>query len=364
MQFRSVDGSFVYLDASTHPVYADAHYPRVKQLKDGRYLLIFQREQLGGSIWAAISGDLQRFSAPRAILREHHVRIPGVGTDLRKYMTADAAVLDNGDVLLVCSFRVHERYREQVAQNGLVTIRSVDGGETWTPPQVIYIGSNWEPHILALRSGEIHVYFTSIATKIHMHGFNTLRRSSGTALIRSLDGGETWDPSVTQPPYAAQSIAQQYVTTLEGVKHYTDQMPVATQLMDDSIALALESKAEDLTYHLSMAFSHDNWQASLELDQDGPADRINYMKRGAGPYIVTLDSGRTALSYNTNKKFYVQAGDETAHQFDEPVSFFDEFCNGYWGSLLALPGNRVLAAFPQVTSTHQNGIGLQTLQLS
>ncbi len=363
MRFVPIEGSFTYLDTHTHPLYADAHYPRVKLLKDGRYMLIFQVGQLGGTIYAAYSGDLRQWSAPRPVMSAHHVRMPDGEKDLRKYMTADAIVQENGDILVVASYRVNDHYRTAIDQNGLVLARSTDGGESFSPPEIIYVGSNWEPHTLLLRSGEIQVYFTQIAPKVYLHGFKQLRRSSGTGLIRSMDGGFTWTPDVKEPPYAAQRVAQQYVCDVEGVRHYTDQMPVATELLDGTIALALESKAADLSYHLSLAFSHDNWAKDLALDEDGPEHRINFFRAAAGPYIVTLDSGKTALSYNHFGKFFVCAGDENA-AFDAPESFFGEFSNGFWGSLLPLPGDRVLAAFPQVTTTNQNGIGLQILQLT
>ena len=241
--------------------------------------------------------------------------------------------------------------------------RSCDGGITWSAPEIIYVGTNWEPHVLQLRSGEIHVYFTHTAPKIHAYGFNTSRRSSGTALIRSLDGGFTWTPDVKGAPYTAQRVAQQYVMELEGVRHYTDQMPVAAELKDGSIALALESFAADRSYHLSIAFTHDNWQKALEMDEDGPEDRINYFCPGAGPYLVTLDSGLTALSYNDKKNFYVCAGDKTAHHFDAPVTVFGHLGKGFWGSLLALEGNRIVVCFPQVTNTRNNGIAIQIMRL-
>ena len=34
------------------PLYGIAHYPRIKRLLDGRFMLIFQADQLGGTIYA------------------------------------------------------------------------------------------------------------------------------------------------------------------------------------------------------------------------------------------------------------------------------------------------------------------------
>ena len=363
MFFVPEECTYTYLDSSKNPLYGIAHYPRLKQLKDGRFMLIFQEGQLGGTINAAFSGDLKQWSAPKPVVSAYNMRIENGSIDKRLFMTADAAVLNNGDILLVCSYRREKQYAQNVAGNGLVMVRSCDGGITWTSPEIIYVGTNWEPHVLQLRSGEIHVYFTHTAPKIYYYGFNSLRRSSGTALIRSLDGGFTWIPQVTGEPYAAQRVAQQYVTDLDGVKHFTDQMPVAAELEDGSIALALESFAADRSYHLSMAYTHNNWQTALEMDEEGPEDRINNMCSGAGPYLVTLDSGLTALSYNDKVHFYICAGDKTGHHFDQPQIVFGHLSKGFWGSLLPLSGERVVACYPQVTNSNNNGIALQILKL-
>ncbi len=363
MHFVQEKGTYTYLDSARHPLYGIAHYPRIKRLLDGRFMLIFQADQLGGTIYAAFSGDLKQWSDPKPVVSAYNIRTEDGNLDRRLFMTADSVVLQNGDILLVCSYRREKQYAHNVAGNGLVMTRSCDGGITWSAPEIIYVGTNWEPHVLQLRSGEIHVYFTHTAPKIHAYGFNTSRRSSGTALIRSLDGGFTWTPDVKGAPYTAQRVAQQYVMNLEGVRHYTDQMPVAAELKDGSIALALESFAADRSYHLSIAFTHDNWQKALEMDEDGPEDRINYFCPGAGPYLVTLDSGLTALSYNDKKNFYVCAGDKTAHHFDAPVTVFGHLGKGFWGSLLALEGNRIVVCFPQVTNTRNNGIAIQIMRL-
>ena len=138
--------------------------------------------------------------------------------DRRRHMTADAVVLANGDILVVSSYRAEQSYRKAVGDNGLVIRRSTDNGRTWLPAQRIYTGTNWEPFILQLRSGEIQVYFTHTAPKIHLDGFQE-RRSSGIAIVRSRDNGRTWAPAVTGPPYAAHRVMQQYIGDFGGKRH-------------------------------------------------------------------------------------------------------------------------------------------------
>ena len=157
MHFVQEKGTYTYLDSTRHPLYGIAHYPRIKRLLDGRFMLIFQADQLGGTIYAAFSGDLKQWSDPKPVVSAYNIRTEDGNLDRRLFMTADSVVLQNGDILLVCSYRREKQYAHNVAGNGLVMTRSCDGGITWSAPEIIYVGTNWEPHVLQLRSGEIHV---------------------------------------------------------------------------------------------------------------------------------------------------------------------------------------------------------------
>ena len=46
MHFVQEKGTYTYLDSTRHPLYGIAHYPRIKRLLDGRFMLIFQADQL------------------------------------------------------------------------------------------------------------------------------------------------------------------------------------------------------------------------------------------------------------------------------------------------------------------------------
>ena len=63
-------------------------------------------------------------------------------------------------------------------------------------------------------------------------------------ILVSTDNGATWTPHVTESPYLPQYAMRQYDTTANGIKHYTDQMPVALQLNNGTIALAAESSGK------------------------------------------------------------------------------------------------------------------------
>lgn len=355
--------SHIVLDRNIHPVYGLAHYPRIKQLREKDFILFFQANILGGNIYYTKSHDLKSWDEPQILFQSYSYASDEFGQDKRMFATCDAAVLKNGDIIAVCSFRADQGYRTQPNNNGLVIKRSSDLGKTWSKPEVIYTGTNWEPHILQISTGELHVYFTHTAPKIVMHGFCSFRRSSGTALLRSFDNGHTWVPFVTEPPYEAYRVAQMYVKTIDGVQHFTDQMPVAAELSDGSIALALESYDKYEKYHISLAYTHNNWDKPLEINEEGPTDRINYLYEGAGPYIACLASGETVLSYNLCGHFHLRLGDVTGHYFGDPLIVFPEIY-GFWGSINVTDNNSLVVAFPRITKDNNNAIALAIVNLT
>ena len=334
------------------------HYPRVKRLPDGGYFLLCQSGKFGGRILFATSPDGLSYTKPVAIFSDKPLKLPaetGPGTvaDTRRYMTADAVVLANGDILVVASFRAVKAYRRSLSENGIVIRRSSDKGRTWSPEQRIYTGTNWEPFALQLRSGEVQVYFTHSAPFIHLHGFGEGRRSSGAAMLRSFDNGRTWTPDVTGPPYTAHRVMQQYIGDLDKKRLFTDQMPVAVELINGAIALACESRLLDEKYHISIARSHDNWAAPLGIDEPGPADRQDNIFPGAAPYLNQFPTGETLLTYNARIdggkiRFLARLGDENARDFGPPLVAFN--VPGYWGAACIDSPRTALLAFPKVIS--------------
>lgn len=243
--------------------------------------------------------------------------------------------------------------------------RSTDGGVTWGAEKVIYVGTNWEPYLLQLPSGEIQVYFTHTAPKLALE--NTMS-SSGTAIIRSFDNGETWTPNVTGFPYAAHRVAQQYIrTTDQGVKFFTDQMPSAISLNDgEGIALAMESLLANGKYMISLAYSSDNWARELEIDETGPADRLNNLYSGAAPYLGQFPSGETVLAYNEGSKYRLRIGDADARSFGP--EYIPYTGTGYWGATEVVGAHSLIATMPKVVpvgvSDYANTIMIGNLYLN
>ena len=343
---------------------AFAMYPRVKKISDDKYFLIFQSGQYGGNIMFSTSKDGVNFDTPRVILKDEKILD---GTDTRRYMTADAAVLPNGDILIVSSFRAVSGYRTMVGENGLVSIRSTDGGKTWSEKKVIYVGTNWEPYVFVQKSGEIQVYFSATAEKIYLYGYSNERISSGIGMIRSTDNGETWTPDIKEAPYAPQYVMKQYVTTRsDGVKCFTDQMASAVELNNGSIALVGESRfpgtGSSDVYKISVGISKDNWATRIGFDESGPSIRSNNMFLGAGPYIAQFTSGETLLTYNQGNTFYARLGSADALNYADAMSVFE--VGGFWGSCLMDSDHSAILTSPAVTSSNTANINVARFYLN
>ncbi|MGN1045724.1 MAG: hypothetical protein ACI4QG_01380, partial [Candidatus Cryptobacteroides sp.] len=197
----------------------DPYYPRIKKCSDGTFLLMWQNGQIASSIYFCTSPDLKNWSVPKKLFSPVDIVTPD-GNDVRRYSSADAVVLSDGEVIAVSSFRAHKGYKYHPQCNGISIRRSGDNGKTWSEEQIIYKGTNWEPYILELPSGRLHCYFTDT---------DPLLRNSGTSLVRSDDKGYSWTPS---EPGQRERVIRQYKYTNQGTRIYTDQMPCIRMLND------------------------------------------------------------------------------------------------------------------------------------
>src|SRR5690606_6843445 len=212
----------------TNPVYS-----RIKKKKSGGYILFYQNGQIGSNIYYSNSADLKTWSGGKTVFQETAIT-SSQGADSRRYSSADAVVLTNGDILAVTSFRANKAYRYSPETNGIMIRRSKDNGFTWGPEQVIYTGTNWEPYILELPSGELHCYFTDT---------DPVYSNSGTSMVVSNDGGFSWSPSGTGNSY---KVVRQYKYLNQGRRIYTDQMPVVRMLNDGkTLAGFMEARLEN-----------------------------------------------------------------------------------------------------------------------
>ena len=335
--------------------YDKAQYPRLKQLSDGSYLLFWQYGTYGQHIYYAKSKNLIDWEAPKVLYNSANYKYKDEkGTEQRTYfVNLDACVLRSGDILTVVSFRQNSDYLNYPERAGIYLRRSSDNGNSWSAPQQIYTGVNWEPSIIELSTGEIQVYFTQVSPGIVYWGKNPDRNSTGTAMLRSTDGGKTWSPEVTESPWQAQLVFQQYIMQTEnGSPSFTDQMSVPVELYDGTLAVACESKQTDKSFRISLIYSDPAWSDTPALDREGPADRQNNLYSGAGPYLVKMPSGETVLSYGSgSREMLLRVGQGDARTFGPEQSIFS--APGYWGSLEVTGANRLTAVYPVSSSANQ-----------
>lgn len=295
------------------------YYTRVKQLPDSTFILFYNDEQNGTGVRSLTSKD--------GVTWENYSTVFEQQED-KKYANPDAIVLQNGDLLVCSAWRHTKTYYRDPTKGGISIKRSTDNGKTWSEEQVIFLGINWEPYFLQLRSGELQIYWTNTTNHILPSGNN---QSTGTAILRSFDNGYTWTGDITVP-YSGQVVAKQATENYDGVQFYTDQMPVAVELQNGTIALALESRLNrKRTYRITMAYSDDNWAEEIPADGEGPEDKFTNLFVGTAPYIRQFPSGEVLLRHSLSTTSTLRLADPTGHIFTEEVVKLDNMRG--WGNI-------------------------------
>lgn len=316
-------------------------YPRLKKMSDGRFILFYMPQSHGSSIYYTISPDLLTWAEPTLLLDSYKTTIKDREVQIR-YVNMDAAVLPDGDILGVCQFWCREFYRAELG-TGIVTVRSSDNGKTWTSPQVIYEGSNWEPYLLVLPDGNIHCYFTDSTPETW---------NSGVSLMVSEDNGRSWSPKKR----VCRSYKYEYdkETTLDK-SIYTDQMPSFRVLNDGKTLVGfLEARLANpptnsgKTYHRMSVVYNDGFEwKDLGEDSEGPADRHTWILGGAAGYVETFPSGEVAISCGRGPGWGIKLLDHTGGR-DGNVKWDEDWFvafnkRGGWGAIERINDNMLVS---------------------
>ena len=301
---------------------AKPNYVRVKKLANDGYIMFYHNNQIGVSCSYATSTDFKTWSYKGKLFANYSIIDSKGEKNDRRYSNCDGLVLSNGDILTVASYRANNGYRDLPKDAGIEMRRSTDNGVTWSEPVSVYQGVNWEPYLLELSSGEIHCYFTD-SSRTGIEGKDT-----GTAMVISRDGGQTWTPSFGSIPYYVIRMKWEQ----DGKTYFNHQMPSVIQLKgSNELAAAVETNNRG-TYYISLAYSGEDGEWDhLDADQEGPADSDNLSFLGSAPYLSQFPSGETVLSYNKSSTFYMKMGDAKARNFGSAYSPFSG--KGYWGTL-------------------------------
>ena len=356
-------------------------YPRIKQMANGEYLMLYHSGQYGSRIWCRISKDFVNWTAADMLFKPVSVDIPENGTtvqDWRRYVNPDAVVLKhngemNGEVLMVCSYRATSHYNQGI-DCGLIFRRSKDNGRHWGKELVVPVGANWEAYILELPDGTLHCYYTDATPQT---------RNSGTSLIVSTDGGYTWSNKIR----VSRQYKYDYRTSVadkkqyNGEKIFTDQMPCFRLLNDGRTIMGwLEARIENPapptdcgdsdTYHSHCEMSlvyNDGWTwQDLGENSAGPARRkTNIMRKGNAGYIVTYPSGEVFISTGLNNLFHIRLGDKDGENWYGNSDWLDDSNwtipfegKGYWGCMETV-GTNVMAVGMHQNITEEDAGGMQ-----
>ncbi len=306
-------------------------YPRVKRMADGRYIMFYQQGQHSWSTYFIIGNSLTSFKGARVLFQQE--AIPE-HSDTRCYMTTDAVVLKNGDIIAVSSYRANKKCYTNPELGGLAIRRSTDNGKTWSDIETIYVGMNWEPYIRETESGEIQIFFTHTSHKIYKDG---VEHSSGVGLIRSTDGGKTWTPKVDGAPFEAQIVSQYKVFTdsKTGADVFTNQMPCAITLHNGKTFLVYEqalrtSFDQNESFRIGYCFNDDNFSKYIGTNEVGPQGQRTNAYSGAGPYAAQFKSGEIIVSYHWSNTYRYRMSLSNGSSWTAEMRAYDN--GGFWGA--------------------------------
>lgn len=297
-------GSRIFWDMrSQQTLFNDGWYSRMIQLQDGRLLAA---SESNWSIIISYSDDMGETWSPQETA---FTPPPGI-----RYFDVDLCQLSDGKIIITYNTGFPDFNLMPDGRWGVRLRISEDNGATWSDDIFVYDGETtfdngtWEPNILEMPSGELHLYVSDEAPYTHS-GEQCIQ------LFKSHDSGYTW-----QGP--------QSISFRAGAR---DGMPTAV-LLGDSIVVAIE----DNGWPGAGSFVPVTVRTTVdECWKDGPVGGSSPMRSqvidydwcpqafGGAPYLRVMKSGETLLSRQSYYKSgdygvmncYVYVGDSNARGF-------------------------------------------------
>ena len=322
------------------------YYPRIKRLSDGTLLMSFENDHFGWDVYVRRSEDGGKTWSDASLLVKTSPAVSTVGEDEKVYVNPDFIELNDGRVLLAYQWRYKKGYNDLPNTNqncGIEVMFSGDSGRTFSEPVEVYRGRCWEPAMLQLPSGEIQMYITSSQELIDNMS------APQTVVIRSFDGGKTWQGKERCGIDDNEVIAR----TVDSRSTY-DGMPSGVWLDDNNgIAVPIEvwhgKWVVDQTPVVVKTDVETNWHRDLEAIRKtgGPEwpmkKQLNKDFYGYGPYSTKLGTGEMVVlsngQYKGQQGIWTFIGDRKADNFTNATTPFD----GYWGSVDYIGDNKIFA---------------------
>ena len=251
--------------------------------------------------------------------------------------------LANGDILVATDYRPQ---KPEVTPYAIAVRKSVDNGKTWSDIKILYEAQPrfhdgcWEPSFLQLPDGRVQVYFAN-------EGNFTHSGEQEISVITSADNGETWGEA-------------RRVSFRRG---HRDGMPVARVIGDEIVVAIEDNKEGNFRPYTVRTKLEEDWASPVLDDSPGRdyclTDSLEDNVIMGAPYLLTLPTGETLLSYQStqggrpsrvsSQAMNVVVGDKSARRFGrvtQPFPLRDDQ-QSMWNSL-ALWDERTVVAVGEV----------------
>ena len=316
-------------------------YARLIQLDSKKLICTYEA---GGAILVKISNDLgATWSTPIKVVS---------GTASVNMTTPDILQLKDNSIL-IC-YNPRPIANNSGANFSINTIKSIDGGLTWTDNKIVYEAAAefengcWEPSALQIPSGEVQLFFSNE---------NVYKNSNeqNISLLRSSDNGSTWSES------------PEIVSFRTGKR---DGMPSPMLLKNQSeIVFSIEDNGTNNQFkpYIIRNTLSENWIQTVDASSNNRnyalAEEINAAAYAGAPYLAQLSTGEVLMSYQgtenratndlNNSEMKVVIGTNQARNFDrKSVPFLiSAGKSGLWNSIAVLDDDTVIA----LTTTNQFG---------
>lgn len=249
-------------------------YARIIRAGEGKWLAAYEDGQ--GNVAVSKTTDGTSWKSKRIVVAtkvQESVRVNAAN--------AEICMLKDGTLLCAANYRPET---EGKVPFSIALSRSLDGGDTWSTPQILYSAGSyfrdgcWEPSFLELPNGTVHIYFAD-------EGPYTSSSEQQITFISSSDKGVSW----SAPAMASFR------------KGRRDGMPVAA-IFGDEIVVAIEDNGDGAFKPYTVRTSLSNpWAEPVLADSPGrdytlatPVPASYYV---GAPYLIKLPNGESLLSY-------------------------------------------------------------------